>query len=105
MADRIDLNETAIRELMHDPDGPIGHALEDLGRDMAAMARIVAPVRFGTLKGSIASRLDYSASGELRAHVSEIWRGIFTETPARQMHRPHRALLTALDWAEGRPLI
>jgi hypothetical protein len=110
------LNPAGFDLLLHDVARVV---LDDLAGDVADIARTIAPIRvrhgapppwvrhphFGTpghLKASVVSWRDDHPDGQA-AYVGSLWYGRFLDPRARQLHRIHPFLPTALqDGVDGR---
>lgn len=115
MVNRFDMDETAVTEVLEDPEGLVGRELTRLAEAMQHVAEAKAPVRTGN---TWSSKSNARPPGFLKEHVrthhadidhnGSLFSGvdapadptIFLEKPARQMHEAHPFLTTALWTSE-----
>lgn len=115
MVNRFDMDETAVTEMLEDPEGLVGNELTRLAEAMQHVAEAKAPVRTGN---TWSSKSNAHAPGYLKANVrthnaemdhnGRLFSGvdapmdptIFLEKPAEQMNEAHPFLTTALWTSE-----
>lgn len=92
----IKLDETAIRELTHDPRSEVARRmLASAGDIVERGARRRVPVRTGHLYDSVGHVLGSDATGPY-ARVYADWYDTFLEKPAKQIRHARRSLRSAL---------
>ena len=101
--------------MVHSMDGPVGKFLEAKSLEMAAIAKVAAPIQqrrnwswgkrsssymprsLGYLKGSVTPHMGWTRSGELFGGVNAAYGPtLFLEQPADQLHHAYPFLSTAL---------
>ena len=93
---RLELNEHEVRNLLEDPNGPVGRQLlTKAGQVVTAGAKRRARVRTGTARDSMGWQLGQDEQG-LYVDIGTVFYQRFLEKPARQLKRPRRALRPAL---------
>jgi hypothetical protein len=113
MPNHIELDQAAIDDLLHDPEGPVGEFLAEAAAQITSDARTRAPVMNrknyrseksnavrppGTTRGSVHSHGPaIDAAGDLYSGANALADPtIFLEAPAKQMHRQYPFLTTGL---------
>jgi hypothetical protein len=115
MANLVHIDDRALDDLLHSPDGLVGVYVEGLSIQMAAQAKALAPVmdrsnfssfgkkmneRFqygppGFTKARTHSQFGYDKAGNMYGGVAAPYGPtLFLEQPARQLHGNRRAFLT-----------
>lgn len=121
--DNVTISQQAVDELMRDEEGPVGDLMRQIADQIAAVARVKAPILNARNVRSLRSTALRSADGTIKlpgytkrnitttvghavTHDDYLFAGanapgdpgIFLEAPAEQMHEKHPFLTTGL-WA------
>lgn len=70
MAGELRFIEPAMRELTHDPDGPLGRELAAIGQRVQTAARELAPYRTGELRSQIQTEVARDPAGGVELDIT-----------------------------------
>jgi hypothetical protein len=118
MAVRVDIDEAELDDMLHSPDGLVGHYIQGLGIQAAAIARAMAPrkdlknmswspakstsypsIEFPglTLVSSINAAFGYNKAGNMYGGVNVNYGPtLFLTKPAKQIHHEYAFMTEAL---------